>query len=508
MHAEQDVAYIAAVGTVCCVGGAVAAVFLALACGKTTADEAPDPGDSPDVIATPTDAAAFDAGMEASDCATPARPGVPIWAKTFEETAGAAPIGLHRCGDGLCLAGELRGTLSITEELVSMGMTDAYLAKFTDMGEPLWSRRLGGIEPADRVILKSMGADREGRLAVAGSFDGTLIFGGEDGPSVILENFEPDHELFVAGLNDVGALRWYRSLGWTTSVPPHVVLTTDVSGNVIVAAATSANFEDRLVVAGIDPLGGDLFQWTADGFFQPTDLAVGRTGDIVLVGFCGRDLILPAVEGPSVQLEAGSSAICVIALDASGRHLWSYGFEGDYQPARAPQLALDAADNVVLAGSFGGSLNFDISQAMPALVSAGESDIYIARFSASGEFQWQSRIGGPDSQVADLGLSTTDTGAIVIAADSRGELEFGSGHVPPWSGSMTVFLAELEADGRLAWSSALGGHYASGGDSVLIDTQRDSALYFATDYSGDLIPIAGDCRGSVSYGLLLTRIAR
>jgi hypothetical protein len=59
-------------------------------------------------------------------------------------------------------------------------------------------------------------------------------------------------------------------------------------------------------------------------------------------------------------------------------------------------VAVDAANNPVVAGMFQGTVNFRGSN----LVSAGGDDAFLAKYNSAGTHQWSQRFGAPPPTVA------------------------------------------------------------------------------------------------------------
>lgn len=130
---------------------------LSVACGGQTSTHAVPTDAGPNDAGTIPDAGSDADGTTADACSGGAPD--PIWARTFETSGGqyapssASPVGLHRCGEALCIAGNFYGTLHFDPELVSSSGGNGYWAKLSPSGNPIVVRRLGGSAPTDRVVL-------------------------------------------------------------------------------------------------------------------------------------------------------------------------------------------------------------------------------------------------------------------------------------------------------------------------------------------------------------------
>src|SRR5690606_18200642 len=121
----------------------------------------------------------------------------------------------------------------------------------------------------------------------------------------------------------------------------------------------------------------------------------------------------------------------------SGDHVWSRVGGGAGSDA-ALALSLDG-DGVVVAGGFAGTASIGGAE----LTSAGESDVFVARYAtASGEHVWSARHGGPGFDLA-TGLVASH-GTVTLAGSFSGRIELGDGELTS-AGSNDVFIASYDA---------------------------------------------------------------
>jgi hypothetical protein len=142
----------------------------------------------------------------------------------------------------------------------------------------------------------AVAVDGSGNIYVAGSFTGPMKIGG-----TTVVGFGGE-DVFVAKLDSHGAVLWVDQFGDTTDQSARAIAV-DASGNVVVTGSTSG----------------------------PIDFGGGP------------------IEGLTY----------VVKLDASGKHVWSISCGGSQPPATygvgGVGIALDAAGDVVVTGTFGGT---------------------------------------------------------------------------------------------------------------------------------------------------------
>jgi hypothetical protein len=151
-------------------------------------------------------------------------------------------------------------------------------------------------------------------------------------------------------------------------------------------------------------------------------------------------------------------------------HIWSERF-GNSGGDNFNAVAMDPAGNVIVVGSFGGSLDFGGG---PLVSNGGSLDIVIAKFNAAGAHVWSERFGGTSNEQAN-GVAVDPSGNVYVTGNFSGTADFGSGVGIVGAGGTDIFLAKYNSNGVHQWSKGYGGSGADNGSAV------------ATTASGDVI---------------------
>jgi hypothetical protein len=119
--------------------------------------------------------------------------------------------------------------------------------------------------------------------------------------------------------------------------------------------------------------------------------------------------------------------------------LWSQRF-GDPNYQDTGQTAVDETGNVVLTGTFSGTVDFGGG----ALVNVGAADIYCAKFDPDGVHVWSERYGDNGVTLYHYGVSvaTDPWGNALFAGHFDGALTFGPQSLVS-HGGFDIFLAKL-----------------------------------------------------------------
>lgn len=169
-------------------------------------------------------------------------------------------------------------------------------------------------------------------------------------------------------------------------------------------------------------------------------------------------------------------------------HLWSKRFGGsDFHPDIGKSIAFDPAGNVIVTGQFRGTANFGGGN----LTSAGEEDIFLAKYSPTGTHLWSQRFG---SFGIDQGLSVAINASDEILITGRFEytVNFGGSDLTD-SGLGGIFLTKYSPAGAHAWSKAFANPATQVGTSVAFDNTGSILL---TGYFSGSLSLGGPILGS------------
>src|SRR5262249_41080841 len=137
--------------------------------------------------------------------------------------------------------------------------------------------------------------------------------------------------------------------------------------------------------------------------------------------------------------------------DSAGNVLWATQAGGTgANEGRA--VVVDGAGNILQAGFFSGMATFGPIN----LVSQGLTDIFVAKYDASGTLTWARSAGGTNSDEA-YGVAVDSEENTFIAGSFNGTATFDQTTLKSL-GSDDVFLAKYDVAGRLLWATHAGGN--------------------------------------------------
>jgi hypothetical protein len=191
-----------------------------------------------------------------------------------------------------------------------------------------------------------------------------------------------------------------------------------------------------IFVVKLNPSGG--YVWGRQ-IGNPNDndgangVAMDASGNVIVTGTVIADVDFG---GGSLAALGSSDAFVAKYAAANGNHLWSRrvgGMNNDYGAA----VAVDAAGNVAIAGSFEGSALFG---GLP-LNCLGIDDAYVLKLDSTGKPTWVRQLGGTNSDIG-LTLAFAPSGSIVTGGYFYGAGTFG-GFPLTSVGAADAFIASL-----------------------------------------------------------------
>jgi hypothetical protein len=356
-----------------------------------------------------------------------------------------------------------------------------------------WSRRFGN-SGDDRT--QAVAVDGVGNVAATGHFMGTTDFGGGSVSSYVHPNLGPTTDVFVASYSPSGGFRWERTIGADAS-EEGLGVATDTAGNVVVTGyqgsysvdygggpQTVLSYND-IFIAKYSAAGAWVWSKTIGGYGydQGNAIATDIGGNVWVTGYIGKGTIgdVGVNFGGGALYSAGGYDVFLVKYSATGQHVWSKRF-GSTGTDVGMAVAADGSGNVIVAGTFEGSVDFGGG----ALTSAGMRDIFVAKYSGTGQYLWSKRFGSSGDDVVN-GVAVDSLGDVALSGKFQGSVGFG-GTALTSAGGDDAFLVKLSGSaGSQLWAKRFG------------STSQDIATGVAVDGSGNVV-VSGYYSGAVDFG--------
>jgi hypothetical protein len=383
-----------------------------------------------------------------------------VWDKTFSGATAADLVyifGLAAGSSGnVAIVGSLNGSVDFGGGALTSAGLDAFVAQFDADGKPLWSAHYG--DSASQACT-AVAIDTAGNTVLTGMFQGSLTINNQ-----ITSNGGPIFgDVFIAKLDKLGAPLWTKGFG-NMADQRAADVSNDAQGN-IYATGTFSGGIDFGGVGLSDPGGGNIYLAKLDGNGNHIwsqgfgglgpqagqSIAVDSVGGVVIAGF--GDFSSKTTFGGSMLTGAGGTDVFVAKFDTNGNHQWSKLF-GDAKDQTSASVAVDSAGNIFVAGTFPGSINFGGA----TLTSAGGTDIYVAKLTQAGEHIWSSRFG----DLSDQGfarIAVDSAGNVLLTGSYQGSVDFGGGSLVSLGGPVggdDIYVAKLDGSGKHLWSRSFG----------------------------------------------------
>ncbi len=313
-----------------------------------------------------------------------------------------------------------------TSTLTSNGSNDIYITKFDALGNFIWVRSFGSTGAEFSTNVKT---DATGNVYVAGSFQGTV-------------DFDPG----------VGT----------------VTLTSASTSGFIAKFATNGNF---VFVKDMSVLTVD--EITLDG-----------SGNIISTGFFQGTPDFDPSASTYTLTTAASEDVYISKLDASGNFIWAKTFGGNGSD-RATSIGVDASGNIIIAGYYILTADFDPSASTSTITAVGSYDAFVSKFDGAGNFIWAKSVGGAGWDQINA-VSADVSGNVISSGYFNSTVDFDPGVGTTTlvaTGGNNIFVLKLDASGVYSWAKRMGGSSNSEVDAMAIDAS--SNIYTTGLYAGN-----------------------
>ncbi len=414
---------------------------------------------------------------------------VPMWMWAN----GAGGSGNDTCTDVVCdslgnlyVTGSFQGSAGFGDDIAtSQGDYDIFVAKLDTEGDWEWVATAGGFGSDSGIALT---LDGEGNLYAAGGFSASAFFGSTTLTSV------GNQDVFVAKLDTDGNWLWAKRAGWTGYDIAYEIDTDPQGNVYITGWFTnSGEFGDIFIIGGgnedmylakLDSYGNWLWAINAPGadFGSALGLCLSETGYAYVSGsFMGSVQF-----GGTNLTSAGSKDIFIAKSDNQGNWLWAKqaGATGeDYGYG----IVTDQDSHVLLTGVF---QEYAIFGQIP-LAGNGSYEGYVAKTDSLGNWLWAQSMGGSGLDCG-YGVCLDDAANCFVTGFYSGSAEFGDVTLTSLGG-WDVYIAKLSSNGIWNWVKSAGGPNSDCSWDIVQDRNANSYIggYFQGSFGFDGLSMDG-----------------
>jgi hypothetical protein len=291
------------------------------------------------------------------------------------------------------------------------------------------------------------------------------------------------HNTSITG--SINASSFAAKVDFTVGFHPVTVDIGDLDGDNKPDLVVANQLSDNISVLRNTSTSGSI---NASSFAAKTDFATDNQPVSVAIGDLDGNGI-PEIAATNYNSNTVSVFQITNPLSISHSWLWAKHPDGSVAPYTNPAISSDQNGNTYVAGGFTGTLTFSTAPSPTILTSAGEADIFIAKYDPSGNVLWAKRAGSTHSDVANA-IKYDGFGNLYIAGSFTESTNFeGTIITNPVSNSANVFLAKYNATtGNFLWV-----RHGAGSDG-----NTKQAFDIAVDNAGDAY-ITGEFAGPITF---------
>ncbi len=296
--------------------------------------------------------------------------------------------------------------------LANNGDYDIFFVKYNNAGNVIWAKRAGksGTDFATNVA-----TDKKGFIYITGQFDSPKIIFGFD---TLVNNSNTYTDIYLVKYDTSGNIRWARREGGTKN-----------------EYCTSIFVNTRC----------EMF---ATGSFSSSTFSIG---DSTFINHTNDGLKTDAH---------------LIKYDTSGNVSWARSSGGENDDT-GNDIISDSAGNVYYCGAFkSNSITFGSN----TLTTHGNVDMFLVKYTASGDVVWAQNAGGNNNDNA-VALAFDPQGNIVVVGSFSSSYFIIGDTTIITNGGYDIFCAKFDTIGTLLWAQRFGGTARDDGSNLSIDKQ-------------------------------------
>jgi uncharacterized delta-60 repeat protein len=337
---------------------------------------------------------------------------------------------------------------------------DIFIARYNSDGMLNWARRAGGTKYDRGYAISALSDDS---LALSGYFVDTATFGkGEGNETVLTSASVYRYEIFIARYNPNGTLNWAKRAGGTRGdlgraisvLPDDSIIVTGAFKDTATFGPSEGNEtvltsegDNDIFIARYNPNGALNWARRAGGTNSDGGQAISVLSDdsIVIIGVFWSTATFGSGEGNETVLSFADDFNTFIArYNPDGTLHWARRAGGtEFDCGHAISVLSD--DSIAVTGRFLDTATFGPGEGNETeLSSAGQVDIFIARYNPDGTLHWARRAGGTNYD-RSYAISLLSDDSIVLSGSFEGSTTFDPGEANETmlssAGDRDIFIA-------------------------------------------------------------------
>jgi hypothetical protein len=380
--------------------------------------------------------------------------------------------------------------------LSSQGGTDVSIAKFDTDGNLLWAKTIGG---SGDDFASRLAVDSQGSIYIAGGYRNTVDFDPGAGSSLSISNGGLD--IFLLKLDENGDFLWVYTTGSTQDevakgvAVNHLdeVFLTGFFRNTVQFdnIGSAANFTSQggadVFVLKLAQLGDFVSAYQAGGTLDDDawGITIDNYGNAYVTGYFQGTCNFNVNGFAQNIISNGSNDGFVMKLNASNDFQWVRRIGGTGNDMLRC-VTIDKKDNVLVAGYFSGTVDFNPGAAIDERTSNGGLDLMIVKLAANGTYIFGVAAGGISDDFTDA-ITVDNENNIFTTGVMRNTVDFdpgaGTQNVTVTGGGVFAdqFFWKIDENGNYLFATNLGGGDNDHGFAV---HTHDQILYTTGYFNG------------------------
>lgn len=266
----------------------------------------------------------------------------------------------------------------------------------------------------------------------------------------------------------------------------------DVSDNIY----STGVFYDTIIVpsfSGADTLISDnygcfiqkasedgLILWTrtlsGSGDVNGNSIVADSLGNVYVTGIFSGTVDFNPDENLTTNLVNTSSEIFILKLNSEGQFIWVKRMDAILGSTEnsANSIIIDKENYLIVAGEFGGTVDFDPDIASTHKTSSGSTDIFVQKLDTSGSLIWIQTM--PGTSIDNCYSITCDLeNEIYLTGRFHGTVDFDPGvdlaEFTDPSGFGEIFVLKINSLGAFKWVNVMGGLSSDFGEDICTDKE-------------------------------------
>jgi hypothetical protein len=233
-------------------------------------------------------------------------------------------------------------------------------------------------------------------------------------------------------------------------------------------------------------------------------LAIDQEDNLIVTGHFSDTLTV----GAQTLINPGTfDGLFIAKIDLSGNVIWLRQVGNGLSSAYVYSVAADFGNNVIISGVFYNTFNIEGTD----LTSAGDLDVFVAKFNKYGNFQWAKRAGGETIEYIGFVSSDSLNNIYLTGEFVSRDVTIDTYPLPLTESDGDVILAKFSPGGSVEWAYAYGSsavnpeyRYSCWPTAIKTRANGDSYIYGWTGKSNQYGPYL--LESPYPHGLLLTKI--